>query len=123
MSTNYPPGVTGTEPQIAGADSERETIMWCEDCGDRVPGVIYWTGPFGVFACDPADHETDIDDEDRIVTGPYSAPECVVEPEGTPGITQARCAECGILGDDPTESVVRRMANEHRNDHTMGRVW
>jgi hypothetical protein len=32
MASNYPPGVTGSEFQIAGPDREWEVERWCETC-------------------------------------------------------------------------------------------
>jgi len=34
MASNYPPGVTGDEYEIAGPDYERETDEPCENCGE-----------------------------------------------------------------------------------------
>jgi hypothetical protein len=38
MANNYPPGVTGNEPEIAGSNDE--VIGYCPDCGKRTLELI-----------------------------------------------------------------------------------
>lgn len=39
MLSNYPPGVTGNEYQIAGPDWEQEDHRYCPECGYEVDGT------------------------------------------------------------------------------------
>lgn len=40
MASNYPPGVTGTELQIAGPDYEEERELECPNCGVEAKQMV-----------------------------------------------------------------------------------
>jgi hypothetical protein len=68
--SNYPPGVTGNEPYLKGAEWEQELERYCEVCEENAgitsppqsglaeswDGLVSWT-------CDSCGHEVDITDE------------------------------------------------------------
>lgn len=73
MYSNYPPGVTGNEPQIAGPESETEKMerMACdEECGfdGEVPvTVVTYRGDYMVsvyWTCPQCDRPHDFEYED-----------------------------------------------------------
>lgn len=73
--SNYPPGVTGFEPAIAGAQSERDETRWVEhECGEpfekdftgNVEGTVvqwdFWHRDF-CFECPQCKEDVDQADE------------------------------------------------------------
>jgi len=58
--SNYPPGVSGNEYEIAGADYEHETEAFCGTCGKVVPVMV--EGYRGSFWANCEDGHT-IDDD------------------------------------------------------------
>lgn len=63
MSTgwNYPPGVTGFEYAISGADTEEEAVLWCEMCDRERPGMLQTYRRKAWFICDVCGRETDVE--------------------------------------------------------------
>jgi hypothetical protein len=62
MASNYPPGVTGREYEIAGPDTEREADGTCSHCGLTGPGLIQTYGYSEWFICDACEETTDLPD-------------------------------------------------------------
>jgi hypothetical protein len=56
--SNFPPGVTGREPQIAGPVIEDDRTLWCETCQeDRLGfamGYDRWSYTWVCHTCDTA---------------------------------------------------------------------
>lgn len=69
--SNYPPGVTGNEYEIAGADVEIETLALCDRCvvegdckaGEKVPAMIFGYHGNLWAQCDKG-HDVELDDCD-----------------------------------------------------------
>lgn len=66
MGWNYPPGVTGNEYAIAGADSEWEEQHWCEQCLTTTVWAIERYGSEAWATCVGCDAsvEADLDPDD-----------------------------------------------------------
>ena len=62
MTSNYPPGVTGNEFQIAGPDYERESDLPCPECGAPTMELGYHHEHW--LVCDN-DHTTDLEPLDE----------------------------------------------------------
>ena len=65
--SNYPPGVTGREYAIAGADYEIDATETCELTGEEEEGVEQGYGYDRWFVCYEHNHTTNLperDDED-----------------------------------------------------------
>lgn len=67
MSSNYPPGVTGNEPQIAGYPEIEEEIE-CPNCGEtnEVVGFVVSGSKFAYtisFTCPDCEYEWEEDEE------------------------------------------------------------
>ena len=58
--TNYPPGVTGNEYQIAGADYERDVCHNCATCHATQDGTEQGYGDERWFICSVCDEITDL---------------------------------------------------------------
>lgn len=59
--SNYPPGVTGNEPQIAGYDATEE-VRECPVCGEETEGWLSaMRGLVATWTCFECDHEDEID--------------------------------------------------------------
>ena len=67
MASNYPPGVTGMEYEIAGPDFEEEAKMRCWQCSENVgydmeqEGTIYGYKGERWFICSICDTETTLE--------------------------------------------------------------
>lgn len=61
--SNYPPGVTGNEPQIAGPSYEEEVERTCGSCGTTDLVVIQGYGYLITWQCAECgeDHEEEVD--------------------------------------------------------------
>ncbi len=60
MLSNYPPGVTGAEYEIAGPDFESTDMVFCEHCDRDQQGVVSGYGGDQWFTCDRCDEVTDL---------------------------------------------------------------
>ena len=64
MASNYPPGVTGMEFEINGADAERDRPDFeCPRCGNVGGTELRYRRQTWVV-CDGCDETTDTDDDD-----------------------------------------------------------
>jgi len=63
MSSNYPPGVTGREFEIAGPDSEFESDHFCPVCYTSQPGFVMTYGGISWFNCSVCGEDMEIDYE------------------------------------------------------------
>ena len=63
--SNYPPGVTGNEYEIAGPDYERELDTSCPDCGGDLVQMGYRWDTWVV--CAYCDYQADVAVEGRDV--------------------------------------------------------
>ena len=69
-SNNYPPGVTGNEPEIAGPYGLRYVRGWCESCNQEQRGeLIKWVLGHWRFTCDECQAETAIHRDDLLLFG------------------------------------------------------
>lgn len=60
---DYPPGVTGFEPQIAGPNDEHETEAYCPTCRSMRPGLLQSYGVRTLwFTCDVCNEGREFDD-------------------------------------------------------------
>lgn len=66
-SDNYPPGVTGDEPEIVGPYSEDESIELCGNCGIAQEGVVIvqCQGDVREFHCPVCNGVTDLPPYDQ----------------------------------------------------------
>lgn len=61
MSSNYPPGVTGNEPQIAGTESQEE-IRDCPTCEEEIAGTLtYISRTVAEWECAECENILEID--------------------------------------------------------------
>lgn len=65
MSSNYPPGVTGREYQIAGPDYEREIDGECPNCEEEGTLLQQGYGYEHWVVCSNCDHEYDLPKYER----------------------------------------------------------
>jgi hypothetical protein len=63
MASNYPPGVTGREYQIAGADLETEESRTCSACGLTEVVIVEWYDYSKWFTCEGCGAENDLSSE------------------------------------------------------------
>jgi len=63
MSSNYPPGVTGNEYEIAGPDMESEDNRRCEECDKNTDHYIEGYRGIVTIQCQACSDESDISDE------------------------------------------------------------
>ncbi len=49
--SNYPPGVSGNEYEIAGPDWEQDSTEYCEQCRDDQPGMFQGYRDLVWFIC------------------------------------------------------------------------
>ncbi|PZR66791.1 MAG: hypothetical protein DLM66_12885 [Candidatus Dormiibacter spiritus] len=61
--SNYPPGVTGFEYEIAGPDFECPDEQYCERCGSDQKGIVAGYRGDQWFTCDRCDEVTDLFEE------------------------------------------------------------
>ena len=59
--SNYPPGVTGNEYEIAGPDTEDEVQDWCDHCESVQNGVVQTYRREAWFICDACGETTEMD--------------------------------------------------------------
>jgi len=62
--SNYPPGVTGREYEIAGPDYEREARHHCDHCDEETAGLEQGYDGRRWFVCDTCDEVTDLETDD-----------------------------------------------------------
>mgnify|MGYP003679321021 FL=1 len=55
--SNYPPGVTGNEYEIAGPDYERESDTYCSECGAQMIAQGYRDRHW--MTCPACNHQED----------------------------------------------------------------
>jgi hypothetical protein len=67
MASNYPPGVSGREYEIAGPDTEREADGTCSHCGLTGPGLIQTYGYSEWFVCDACEETTDLPSRNDMI--------------------------------------------------------
>ena len=61
MSSNYPPGVTGQEYEIAGPDTETESREYCQWCASPQDGYTMTYSYQRWFSCLTCDQQTDME--------------------------------------------------------------
>ena len=59
FGSNYPPGVTGNEYQIAGADYEKDYAEPCPKCGDYMVEQGYQSSRW--VSCVSCDYQADLE--------------------------------------------------------------
>ena len=64
MMSNYPPGVTGLEYEIAGPDSETEEERFCPKCEKEQSGFLQTYRNQGWWTCDECNQTEDINMEE-----------------------------------------------------------
>jgi len=57
--SNYPPGVTGMEWEIAGPDYEKSITHWCPDCEAIQGGTLIGFGSERWWICDECGEQVD----------------------------------------------------------------
>lgn len=62
--SNLPPGVNGSEYQIAGPDSEWETLRWCQKCEAETMHTFNRYGYEVWRICDECELQTDEEPEE-----------------------------------------------------------
>lgn len=65
--SNYPPGVSGNEYEIQGADEEVESEYLCSHCEIKRMGIIYIYHGERWFICNECDFHTDIFDSEVFI--------------------------------------------------------
>lgn len=70
MSSNYPPGVTGREYEIAGPDSEDDEEATCRYCEAHGWATILRYGGQAWFICEACGKQNDLDPETLMHAGP-----------------------------------------------------
>jgi hypothetical protein len=61
--SNYPPGVTGSEYQIAGPDYERDASRFCDHCNKLTTGYDRGYDGEAWYDCDVCGDSTDMEDK------------------------------------------------------------
>lgn len=92
---SFPPGVTGSELDIAGPDTEVEGAGRCEHCRGTRPGVLYAFGLSAWFQCDVCEQCTDIDPSDPEAAD--GAKGSRVRPVYEAPDGRVWCERCGIV--------------------------
>lgn len=57
--SNFPPGIRGDEPQIAGPDREYEAWRFCEACDNDTTHIIWRYGLTEALECRECGHESE----------------------------------------------------------------
>lgn len=70
--SNYPPGVTGNELQIAGPAWESVELIDCPECSSTVKADAWGHGGVAHFTCPVCAHEWGVSEED-LEPDPYDA--------------------------------------------------
>ena len=60
--SNYPPGVTGGEFEIAGPDYEMDAARFCPYCQHKTTGYDVEYGQEAWYACEECGRNTDMED-------------------------------------------------------------
>ncbi len=67
MLSNYPPGVTGNELEIAGPDFDCTGVEFCRHCDSEQEGVVAGYRGDQWFTCARCDEITDLADQEPAV--------------------------------------------------------
>lgn len=60
--SNYPPGVTGGEYEVAGPDAEEEQERFCRHCEEVQPGMLQMYRRRVWWVCDECGMGDDVDE-------------------------------------------------------------